>query len=132
MAKAKLGVELCGLKLKNPTILASGIAGVSRASVSYAAANGAGAVTIKSLTSEPRKGHPAPIILTYEGGMLNSVGYSNPGIDNVADEFSDLKDVGVPVIGSITAQNTGEFEMLAGKISAMDFAARSEEHTSEL
>jgi len=118
-----ISVNLCGLKLANPTVLASGIVGVSKASVSYAAKNGAGAVTIKSITSEPRKGHPAPIILTYDGGMLNSVGYSNPGIDNIADEFSDLKSVGVPVIGSITGQNAEEFATLAEKIEALDFAA---------
>ena len=118
-----LSVNLCGLKLSNPTILASGIAGISKASISYAAKNGAAAVTIKSITAEKRKGHPAPIILTYEGGMLNSVGYSNPGIDNIADEFSDLSSVGVPVIGSITGRNVDEFVMLAEKIDKMDFAA---------
>ena len=111
---ADIGVNLCGLKLANPTVLASGIVGISKASVSYAVKNGAG---------EPRKGHPAPIILTYEGGMLNSVGYPNPGIDNIAEEFSNLKSVGAPVIGSITGKNAEEFAMLAGKINKMDFAA---------
>lgn len=116
-------VDLCGLKLRNPTILGSGIVGVSRASVSFATKNGAGAVTIKSVTSEPRKGHPAPIILTYEGGMINSVGYSNPGIDNISDEFSELKSVGAPVIGSITGKDREEFSSLAEKAARMDFAA---------
>ena len=120
---ANLETELCGIKLKNPSILASGILGVSRASISYVAENGAGAVTIKSITTDRRKGNPSPIIITYEGGMLNSVAYSNPGIDNVADEFSDLKGVGVPVIGSITGTDAGEFETLAEKITKMDFAA---------
>jgi len=123
MATADISTTLAGIKLKNPTILASGIIGISKASVSYAAKNGAGAVTIKSITAEKRKGHPAPIILTYEGGMMNSVGYSNPGIDGIGDEFTNLKDVGVPVIGSITAKNTEEYEMLAEKICKMDFAA---------
>ena len=120
---AKLETELCGLKLRNPTILASGILGVSRASVSYAAENGAGAVTIKSITTDRRKGNPAPIILTYEGGMINSVAYSNPGIDNIADEFGDLKNVGAPVIGSITGKDADDFSSLAEKINKMDFAA---------
>ena len=119
----KLETKLCGLKLRNPTVLASGIVGVSKASVSYAAENGAGAVTIKSLTTDRRKGHPAPIILTYEGGMLNSVGYSNPGIDNVEDEFGELKSVGAPVIGSITGKDAEDFSVLAEKINGMDFAA---------
>ena len=119
----KTGTSLCGIDLKNPLILASGIVGISRASVTLASENGAGAVTIKSLTSEPRKGHPAPIILTYEAGMINSVGYSNPGIDNVRDEFGDLGSVGCPVIGSITGKDEKDFASLAEKSEDLDFAA---------
>ncbi|MBN1645815.1 dihydroorotate dehydrogenase [Candidatus Woesearchaeota archaeon] len=118
-----ISVNLAGIKLKNPTVLASGIVGISRASLRYAAANGAGAVTTKSITPEPRKGHPAPIILTYEGGMINSVGLSNPGIDNIDDEFKDLKSVGAPVLGSITGRTPKEFGMLAEKADKMDFTA---------
>jgi dihydroorotate dehydrogenase (NAD+) catalytic subunit len=118
-----LCIELCGLKLSNPTFLASGIIGISRASLSLAARGGAGGVTTKSISVEPRKGHPAPIILTYEGGMLNSVGYSNPGIDNVADEYSDVSSVGVPVIGSLTGRNEEDYRILAEQAEQLDFSA---------
>ncbi len=120
---SELSITLCGMKLPNPTILASGIVGISRASLTLAAQGGAGAVTIKSLSIEVRKGHPAPIILTYPGGMINSVGYSNPGIDNVGDEFSDLTSVGVPVIGSITGRNEDDYKILAEKAAALNFSA---------
>jgi dihydroorotate dehydrogenase (NAD+) catalytic subunit len=120
---ADISVNLCGIKLANPTVLASGIVGISRASLSLAARGGAGAVTTKSLSIEVRKGHPAPIILTYAGGMINSVGYSNPGIDNVGDEFSDLSSVGVPVIGSLTGRNEDDYKVLAEKAAALDFSA---------
>jgi dihydroorotate dehydrogenase (NAD+) catalytic subunit len=115
--------KLGKLKLENPTILASGILGVTKASLGYVASNGAGAVTMKSVTAEQRKGHHAPIILTYEGGMLNSVGYSNPGIKEVKKEFSNLKDVAVPVIASITAANAKDFAYLAEQMNGMGFAA---------
>jgi dihydroorotate dehydrogenase (NAD+) catalytic subunit len=118
-----LNIELCGLALKNPTILASGIVGISRASLGHAARHGAGAVTIKSLSVEARKGHAAPIILTYPGGMLNSVGYSNPGIDNVADEYADCSSVGVPVVGSLTGRDVDDYVYLAERADALDFAA---------
>lgn len=120
---ADISVSLCGLKLKNPTVLASGIMGISKASISLAVQNGAGAATIKSLSIEPRKGHPAPIILTFPGGMLNSVGYSNPGIDNVGDEYGDLRSVGAPVIGSITGRDVDDYMALAEKSEALDFDA---------
>ncbi|NLF24398.1 MAG: dihydroorotate dehydrogenase [Deltaproteobacteria bacterium] len=120
---ADLSLKLCGLKLENPTILASGIMGTSRASMTYAIKNGAAAVTTKSISVEKRKGHPAPIIVTYAGGMLNSVGYSNPGIDNVADEFGDLQNAGAPVIGSLTGRDENDFAILAEKAAALDFEA---------
>jgi dihydroorotate dehydrogenase (NAD+) catalytic subunit len=118
-----ISLSLCGLNLNNPTVLASGVVGISKASISLAAKNGAGAVTIKSLSLEPRSGHPAPIVLTYSAGMLNSVGYSNPGIDNVADEFGDCSAVGVPVIGSLTGRNQEDYIALIEKAAGLDFAA---------
>lgn len=118
-----INVHLCGLKLSNPTVLASGVVGISKASISYAVKGGAGAVTTKSISVEMRKGHPAPIILTFEGGMLNSVGYSNPGIDNIADEYSSLRDVGAPVLGSLTGRNMEDYIILTEKSEALDFDA---------
>ncbi|OVE77489.1 dihydroorotate dehydrogenase B catalytic subunit [bacterium F11] len=120
---ADISIKLCAMTLPNPTILASGIVGISRASLTLAAQSGAALVTTKSLSIESRKGHAAPIILTYPGGMINSVGYSNPGIDNVGDEFSDLKSVGSPVIGSITGRDEEEFKILAEKAAGLDFSA---------
>ncbi len=120
---ADISISICDLKLQNPTILASGIIGISKASITYAIKHGAGAATIKSISTEPRKGHPAPIILTFPGGMLNSVGYSNPGIDNISDEFGKLSDVGGPVIGSITGRNEDDYSVLTEKVDLLDFSA---------
>jgi len=117
-----ISTDLCGFKLANPTVLASGIVGVSKASISYAAQHGAAAVTIKTLSIETRKGHPAPIMVTYPGGMLNSVGYSNPGIDGATAEYGDLSGVAVPVIGSITGKDEEEYKILAEKAAELDFS----------
>ncbi len=107
-----ISIKLLGMSLKNPTILASGILGVTAASLKYVAENGAGAVTIKSITKEPRQGHAQPIVHTFEGGMMNAVGYSNPGYEAALEEFRDLKKVGCPVIGSIVAKDAEEFSLL--------------------
>ena len=112
-----LSITLCSLKLKNPTILASGILGVTKASLKNIADKGAGAVTIKSISREPRKGHNNPILVGYEGGFLNAVGYSNPGLDEAKKEFSDLKGIGVPVIGSIIGTTAKEFAYMAKHFS---------------
>ncbi|MBD3310733.1 dihydroorotate dehydrogenase [Candidatus Woesearchaeota archaeon] len=110
------------LRLKNPTILASGILGVTKASLLNVAQNGAGAVTMKSVSREPRKGHSNPILLTYEAGMMNAVGYSNPGIEDAKREFTGLKDVGVPVIASIIGTEPKDFSLVR-EIDPKEFSA---------
>ncbi len=113
-----LETELAGVKLSSPAILASGIMGVSGASLSYVAKHGAGAVTSKSISMEPRKGHPNPVILTYEHGMVNAVGLSNAGLDDSIPEIEyAVKNAGVPVIASVVEFKAENFGTLAKGIS---------------
>ncbi len=117
-----LSVSLGSLKLSNPTILASGILGLDVLSLKHVAENGAGAVTLKSLTSEPRKGHNNPILVEFEGGFLNAVGYANKGIKKGVKEFSQW-DHEVPLIGSIVGTDAKEFARLTEQISAIPMKA---------
>jgi dihydroorotate dehydrogenase (NAD+) catalytic subunit len=116
-------VDLAGLKLNNPTILASGIMGSDKASLSKVASNGAGAVTIKSITLESRPGHPNPTVVQVESGFLNAVGYSNMGLENAKVEFAGVSGVGAPAIASIVAKDVEEFRVLARELSALEFSA---------
>jgi dihydroorotate dehydrogenase (NAD+) catalytic subunit len=118
-----LNINLFSLKLKNPTILASGILGVSKASLKNVLDNGAGAATIKSISLEPRKGHETPIITTYEAGMLNAVGYSNPGAEEAAKEFSNLKELDAPVFASIIGQTVDDFKKVWEQLESCGFSA---------
>ncbi|MFA5076146.1 MAG: dihydroorotate dehydrogenase [Patescibacteria group bacterium] len=120
---ANLSTKICGIKLSNPTILASGILGVTKSSLKNVVSNGAGAVIIKSISKEPRKGHNNPILITYEGGMINAVGYSNPGLEEAKNEFTDLAEVGAPVIASIIGTNAEDFAYMAKNFLTKEFAA---------
>lgn len=115
--------RICGIKLENPSILASGILGVTKSSLKRVAENGAGAVTLKSISKEPRKGHNCPILLTYEAGMMNAVGYSNPGMEEAAKEFADLSDIGVPVIGSVIGTVPKDFVEVLNGLKDCNFSA---------
>lgn len=108
-----ISTNLCGIRLENPTILASGILGVTKASLKNVAKSGAGAVTIKSISRDPREGHHNPIFIGYESGFLNAVGYSNPGLEEAKKEFINLKEIGVPVIGSIIGTKAKDFAYMA-------------------
>lgn len=110
-----LSVKLSSLKLSNPTILASGILGLSCGTLRKASKGGAGAVTIKSLTPDPRKGHNNPIFVQVKHGYLNAVGYGNKGIEAGIEEFKNWKEE-TPMIGSVVGASPEEFAMLAEKI----------------
>lgn len=113
-------IQLFGKKWKSPTVLASGVLSTTLESLERIADEGAGAVTTKSLTFEPRSGHAGPNIVEVECGLLNAMGYPNPGIEEGINEFSKWKRE-EPLIISITGKNIEEFELLAEKITSSRF-----------
>jgi dihydroorotate dehydrogenase (NAD+) catalytic subunit len=118
-----LSVNLFGCTLKNPTVLASGILGTTRDLLKTACQSGAGAVTIKSISEEAREGHANPTVLDIGPGLINAVGYSNPGIENAAREFTELEAVGCPVIGSLIGTCEDEFARVSSSMDKLGFAA---------
>jgi dihydroorotate dehydrogenase (NAD+) catalytic subunit len=109
----KLEVDIIGLKLKNPTILASGFLGVSGKIMKRVAESGAGAVTTKSIGLETRTGYPNPSVIDFGFGIMNAIGLSNPGYKIFGDEIKIAKESGVPVIASIFGNNPEDFVTVA-------------------
>ena len=82
----KLNVNLCGVELKNPIIPASGTFGFGYEFADLYDINCLGSISIKGTTKDPRFGNPTPRIAESRGGMLNSVGLQNPGVEKVISE----------------------------------------------
>lgn len=77
---ARLATTLCGITLRNPVIAASGTFayGVEFAKVTDLEA--IGAFVVKGISREPIEGNPAPRLWETEGGMMNSIGLQNIGV----------------------------------------------------
>jgi dihydroorotate dehydrogenase (NAD+) catalytic subunit len=113
-----LAVNIGRIALESPLVLASGVLGTTAASLRRVALAGAGAVTTKSCSLQPRKGHAAPCILPWRGGLLNAVGLSNPGVDGALEEITEYRRTcGTPLFVSIFAGSAEEFGQLAGRIA---------------
>lgn len=116
-----LSTTLCGVRLPNPTILASGILGLSHEIMVRVARAGAGGVTTKSCSLKPRPGYPNPVVLDWGQGLINAVGLSNPGVEVMVEEIraakEQLQPLGVPVIASIFAEAIYDFGTIARFIS---------------
>jgi len=111
-----LQVDLANLKLKNPTMLASGILGYSSHTFEDVAENGAGAIVTKSVGLKPRKGYANPTVVQVDYGLINAMGLPNPGIDEFAKEIRETKKVlKIPLIASVYGYSADEYSLLAKK-----------------
>ena len=82
----KTNVTLSGWQLDNPVIPASGTFGYGYEFAELYDINCLGTFSFKGTTCQPRFGNPLPRIAECEGGMLNSVGLQNPGVERVIGE----------------------------------------------
>jgi len=118
--KVDLSTNLCGFKLKNPIILASGFLGSNGDLLKRVAAKGVGAVVTKTVGMEERPGYKNPTVIEpMRNVVLNAMGLPNPGCREFAKEIGIAKEGGVPVIVSIFGTTTEEFAEVA---SEMDHA----------
>ena len=109
--KPSLSTSIGTLTLERPTILASGILGISLDIFERLYRSGAGAVVTKSLSKEPWDGYVNPTIFSVKGGgWLNAVGLANPG----ATEFSNMisKSHEVPIIVSLVGSTEDDFDFM--------------------
>jgi len=113
-----LETSVCGIKLRNPLILASGIRGNSAGLLIRAGKEGAGAATSKSCSLLPREGHANPTMVDADGAYMNAIGLSNPGVDEEIYEIREAASkAGIPIIASIYAQEVRQFAEVAARIS---------------
>lgn len=119
---ANLSVEFCDVSFKNPTVLASGILGVTASSLKNVVRNGAGGVTTKSIWLEEHVGHKNPTMFGTSSYFMNAVGLSDAGVGKAQEEtFPEYnEDKPAPIIASIVAGSIGDFEKIAGEIDKCD------------
>ena len=110
-----LEVEICQMKMRNPALLAAGVLGSTASSLNWAANSGAGGVVTKSFGLEPNKGYPNPTTVEVEGGIINAIGLSNPGVEAFQEELKKLEG-NVPQIASIYGSTPEEFSQIASQV----------------
>ena len=107
-------INITGLRMKNPTILAAGIMGTTGAALVRMAHEGAGAVVTKSIGPQPKDGHSNPSMVKLDHGYLNAMGLPNPSYEAFLPELEKAKyNAEVPVIASIFGGNADEFRKVA-------------------
>lgn len=86
MTAGSLAREVFGQTFQNPILLASGTAGFGRELEGVIALDRLGGIVTKAVSLSARAGNPAPRVAEFAGGMLNSIGLANPGLERVRRE----------------------------------------------
>jgi len=119
LKNASLTVSLAGLRLANPTMLASGILGYSVETFESIAKGGAGAIVTKSVGLKPREGYPNPTVVQVSSGLVNAMGLPNPGIQEFVQEIRKAKAaLRVPLIVSVYGFSADEYATVASEAVA--------------
>jgi len=108
-SRFSLDTNFCEIELQNPLVLASGVLGVSVDLLKRVVANGAGAVTTKSIGPVEREGHNNPTVVEIENGLYNAVGLPTPGYLNMDEEFKRWSEIKVPLIASIYGSSIEDY-----------------------
>lgn len=121
MGRVTLDIQMAGLKLKNPVVIASGVLGVSLGLMRRAEEAGAAAITLKTVTLEAREGHPNPVVYDLGYGVINSMGLPNPGARAMGLLVEEARRaISVPLIASLGVSSPKEAEEVAGNLVLAD------------
>lgn len=105
-----LSVNIGGLKLKNPVMLASGTVGYGNEISNFTDLSKTGAIVTKSVSLNPRKGNPPQRIVETPSGMLNAIGLANVGLESfINDKIPFLKEVNSTLVCNIAASSIEEY-----------------------
>jgi dihydroorotate dehydrogenase (NAD+) catalytic subunit len=120
MAGPDISVDLLGMRLESPLLLASGILGETGPSLLSVLEAGAAAVVTKSICLEPKVGHPNPTVVTLGHSMMNAMGLPNPGAEAFAEELEWLRQrTNRPVIVSVFGSDPDEYAQVAARLAPM-------------
>lgn len=116
---ARLAVSLGSVRLPNPIILAAMY--YDTRILARAMGLGFGAVTAKSITLNPRPGHPQPNLVrvrTAAGpGLVNCNGFANPGLAAFRAAIARLPHR-VPLIVSVAGESVDDYVTLTRELGA--------------
>jgi len=116
-----LKVNIAGVEFENPITTASGTFGYGREYAEFIDLNKIGGISVKGVSNTPWKGNPPPRVMETYGGMLNSVGLQNPGVDYfIEHEIPFLRNYSTKIIVNACGHSVEEYEAVCEKLNEAD------------
>jgi dihydroorotate dehydrogenase (NAD+) catalytic subunit len=109
-----------GLVLANPILVASGTFGYGVEYGDVVDIDRLGAICCKGTTLRARIGNPTPRVTETPGGMLNSIGLQNPGVDAVIAKYAGTWTTWkVPVIVNVAGESVEDYVEVAKRLDGV-------------
>ena len=118
--KVNLSVDMAGIKMRSPVMVASGTFGYGEEYATLIDLDRLGALVAKGITLKPRQGNPPPRIAETSAGMLNAIGWENVGIEAFLEEkLPFLRRFKIPVIANICGEEEEEYVRIAERLDGV-------------
>src|SRR4051794_26288222 len=109
-----------GLVLPNPILVASGTFGYGIEYGDVVDVDGLGGICCKGTTLKPRIGNPTPRVSETPGGMLNSIGLQNPGVDAVIEKYAATwTGWQAPVLVNVAGESVRDYVEVARRLDGV-------------
>jgi dihydroorotate dehydrogenase (NAD+) catalytic subunit len=129
-ARRSLSVDLGGLVLPTPVMIASGCAGTGAELPGLVETKRVGAVVTRTITVERRQGSPPPRIAETASGIVWSTGLQNPGVDAFLATEMPSWATGPAAIVSIGGGTLEGYVRITGTLQGRPGVAAIEVHLS--
>ncbi|WP_099188841.1 dihydroorotate dehydrogenase [Tepidibacter mesophilus] len=119
---SNLGFNIAGVEFKNPVMTASGTFGsVGKEFEQFIDLSSLGAIVVKGISLDPWDGNNSPRIAETYGGMINSVGLQNDGVDNfIKNDMKFLQKQNTNIIVNIAGKTVDEYKEVARRLDGTD------------
>lgn len=116
-----LNVNINGVDFKNPVIAASGTFGFGQEYNNFYDVSILGGISTKGLTLNKKDGNTGIRVYETKGGMMNSVGLQNPGVDYFIEyELKDMKKLNTNIIANVGGGCIEDYEIAVSKLNEAD------------
>ncbi len=119
-----MGIELAGIRMRNPVMVASGTFGYGAEYADVVDLNLLGAIVVKGICRDPWEGNPPPRMVEVPGGLVNAIGLQGPGVAGFITQYLPfLRQYQTPVIVNIWGRTREEYGEVAAAFDDVEGVA---------
>ena len=119
--KPTLDINLAGIRMKNPVMVASGTFGYGPEYADLVDLNKLGAIVVKGISLEPWGGNRTPRMVEVPGGLINAIGLQNPGVKGFVEKYMPfLRRHDLAVIVNIWGRTLEEYAEVAARFNDVE------------